>query len=87
MAQFSMEIMRLTGSLLRGNQQSTTLSILQIALATGFPSHSHFSKVYREKYGNPPNETRSSARGNGRSSPLNNDHSEDVSWSSLSMTA
>lgn len=65
---------------------STTLSILQIALATGFLSQSHFSRVYRETYGNPPNETRSSARGNGRSSSPNDDQS-DVSWPSLSMTA
>ncbi|MDI9349303.1 MAG: GlxA family transcriptional regulator [Candidatus Symbiobacter sp.] len=38
--------------------QQTSLSVLEIALASGFVSASHFSKTYSEHYGTPPSDDR-----------------------------
>jgi len=65
---------------------STNLSIMQVAVACGFISPSHFSKVYREAYGNAPHETRFAACGNDRAPSLNGDRNENA-WPPLSMTA
>lgn len=42
--------LRRARSLLR----STSLSIIDVAIACGFTSHSHFSKSYRERFGTTP---------------------------------
>ena len=68
---------------------STNLSMVQVAVACGFISPSHFSKVYRETYGNAPNLTRFAARGNEHApSPLNDDLETDAdkAWPRLAMT-
>jgi transcriptional regulator GlxA family with amidase domain len=44
---------------------STNLPVVEVAVASGFISPSHFSKVYREAYGCAPNQTRLMARANG----------------------
>ncbi|MBZ9800070.1 MULTISPECIES: GlxA family transcriptional regulator [unclassified Mesorhizobium] len=44
---------------------STNLPVVEVAVACGFISPSHFSKVYREAYGCPPHQTRLAARANG----------------------
>ena len=46
--------LRRARSLLR----DTSLCIIDVAVACGFTSHSHFSKCYRERFGNTPREER-----------------------------
>jgi transcriptional regulator GlxA family with amidase domain len=50
---------------------STDLPVVEAAVACGFVSPSHFSKVYREAYGCAPHQTRLAARANGRTNLLN----------------
>lgn len=45
---------------------STNLPVVEVAVACGFISPSHFSKVYRETYGCAPHQTRLAARADGR---------------------
>jgi len=45
-----------------------SLSIAEIASATGFKSRSHFSRMFRERFGTSPRDARSSAVRNGKSS-------------------
>ncbi|RWL96743.1 MAG: GlxA family transcriptional regulator [Mesorhizobium sp.] len=45
---------------------STNLPVVEVAVACGFISPSHFSKVYREAYGCAPHQTRLAARADGR---------------------
>jgi transcriptional regulator GlxA family with amidase domain len=70
---------------------STNLPVVEVAVACGFISPSHFSKVYREAYGCAPHQTRLTARANGHadlidSSLLGLERSE-ISQQSVSMTA
>lgn len=44
---------------------STNLPVVEVAVACGFISPSHFSKVYREAYGCAPHQTRLAARADG----------------------
>jgi transcriptional regulator GlxA family with amidase domain len=39
------------------------MSVIDIAIACGFQSHSHFSRVYRNKFGHPPRRERQSITG------------------------
>ncbi|MDE2575984.1 MAG: GlxA family transcriptional regulator [Rhodospirillales bacterium] len=43
--------------------RQTGLSVLEVALASGFASGSHFSRAYRKAYGHPPNAERGMAPG------------------------
>ena len=70
---------------------STNLPVVEVAVACGFVSPSHFSKVYREAYGCAPHQTRSAARASGRAdlmdpTLLGLDRTE-LSQQRLSMTA
>ena len=42
--------------------KQTSLSVLSIAMATGFVSASHFSKCYREYFTHKPSDERRAAR-------------------------
>lgn len=42
---------------------STGLSMLEIAVATGFSSPAHFAKMYREAFGSPPSQDRNASQG------------------------
>ena len=46
----------------RGLVTQTDLSISEIAMASGFSSHIHFSTVYRERFGLPPRDDRIEGR-------------------------
>lgn len=48
---------------------SSSLPVLEIAIACGFASASHFSKVYRQVYGCNPSRTRLSRKADARASP------------------
>ncbi|TGT35927.1 GlxA family transcriptional regulator [Mesorhizobium sp. M8A.F.Ca.ET.165.01.1.1] len=48
---------------------SSSISVVEIAIACGFVSASHFSKVYRETYGHAPHQTRLIARRNESDAP------------------
>jgi len=70
---------------------STNLPVVEVAVACGFISPSHFSKVYREAYGCAPHRTRLAARADGRvdlmdPALLGSDYTE-VSQHRLPMTA
>ncbi|WP_246093997.1 MULTISPECIES: GlxA family transcriptional regulator [Mesorhizobium] len=49
---------------------SSRLSVLEIAIACGFATASHFTKVYREAYGSNPNQTRLLSRGHEQNRPI-----------------
>ncbi len=42
--------------------QQTRMPVLEVAVAVGFSSHSHFSKRYRERYGRTPQQERAARR-------------------------
>ena len=46
----------------RGLVTQTTLSMAQIAIASGFSSQIHFSRAYRDRFGLPPIQDRSEGR-------------------------
>lgn len=70
---------------------STNLPVVEVAVACGFISPSHFSKVYREAYGCAPHQTRLAARADGRvdlmDPALLGLNCTEVSQHRLSMTA
>lgn len=49
--------------------RQTDLPIVEVAMACGFATSSHFSRVYRTRFGVPPREDRSAGRSRGETAP------------------